>query len=193
MKQIALNRLVTEVRQCTACHLVHGANPVLQMHASATILIAGQAPGAKVHATGVPFDDPSGSRLRSWMGLTTDEFYDERLVAIVPMAFCYPGKGKSGDLPPPPLCAERWREKLLAQLTSIKLTVVIGQYAKAWHLPESKLNITDSAKAWASFPDSTIVIPHPSPRNNIWLKKNPWYETEVVPELQSRVDLALGR
>lgn len=181
------------MRQCTACDLVHGANPVLQAHTAAQILVVGQAPGSKVHKTGVPFDDPSGARLREWMGLTSDEFYDERLVAILPMAFCYPGKGKSGDLPPRPLCAELWRKQLLARLTHVKLTVVIGQYAKAWHLPESKLNITDSAKAWASFPDSIMVIPHPSPRNNIWLKRNPWYETEVVPELRSRVDTTLGR
>ena len=193
MNPLALDRLVTEVRQCTACDLVHGANPVLQAHTAAQILVVGQAPGSKVHKTGVPFDDPSGARLREWMGLTSDEFYDERLVAILPMAFCYPGKGKSGDLPPRPLCAELWRKQLLARLTHVKLTVVIGQYAKAWHLPESKLNITDSAKAWASFPDSIMVIPHPSPRNNIWLKRNPWYETEVVPELRSRVDTTLGR
>lgn len=188
---MSLIRLLTDVRQCTACDLPHGHNPVLQIHQSARILIVGQAPGSKVHESGVPFDDPSGKRLRDWMGVSESVFYDERCVAILPMAFCYPGKGKSGDLPPPARCAALWREQLLAHVKDIQLTLVIGQYAKAWHLPDNTMNVTDAVGAWQKTPESMMVLPHPSPRNNIWLKKNPWFEADLVPILKKRVGLAL--
>ena len=188
---MSLIQLLSDVRACTACELPHGHNPVLQMHPSANVLIVGQAPGSKVHETGIAFDDPSGKRLREWMGVNESTFYDEHSVAILPMAFCYPGKGRSGDLPPPARCAALWRNQLLEHLKNIRLTLIIGQYAMRWHLPENTMNVTDAVQAWQTYPDSIMVLPHPSPRNNIWLKKNPWFELEVLPALKARVRLAL--
>jgi uracil-DNA glycosylase len=182
--------LLQEVRACTLCadHLPHGPRPVLQAHARARILIAGQAPGSKVHASGVPFDDASGERLRQWTGLSREQFYDPQLVAILPMGFCYPGTGNSGDLPPRRECAPQWRERLLQALPRIELTLVIGQYAMAWHLPHTTTsNLTETVRAWRNHAPAVLPLPHPSPRNNIWLKANPWFEREVVPALQERV------
>ncbi|WP_299871644.1 uracil-DNA glycosylase family protein [uncultured Cocleimonas sp.] len=185
--------LLEQVRACRLCEkdLKHGVRPVLQVSENAKILIAGQAPGSKVHASGIPFDDPSGDRLRDWMGIDRETFYDSEKISILPMAFCYPGKGKSGDLPPRPICAETWREKLLSSMTDIQLTLVIGQYALAWHLEKPEKNLTETVKNWAAYGEQTIPLPHPSPRNNIWLKKNQWFETEVLPELRVRVQKAL--
>jgi len=187
------NTILNEVRSCTLCKndLKNGVRPVLQVSPSARILIAGQAPGSKVHATGIPFDDASGDRLRNWMGIDRDVFYDAEQVAILPMGFCYPGKGKSGDLPPLPICAETWRDKLLAMMPDIKLTLVIGQYALAWHLPEREKTLTETVRNWSSYDDSLMPLPHPSPRNNIWLAKNRWFESEVLPTLKQRVRSAL--
>jgi len=195
MTKKAFNLLVHSVRSCTLCEkqLVNGVRPVLQVNPSARILIAGQAPGSKVHASGIPFDDASGSRLREWMGIDADTFYDEKQVAILPMGFCYPGKGKSGDLPPVPLCADTWREKLLHVMPKIKLTLVIGQYAHAWHLPFMQKNLTETVRAWTSYEKQLLPLPHPSPRNNIWLKKNEWFERDVLPELRKRVSHALDK
>jgi uracil-DNA glycosylase len=182
--------LLKEVRACTLCaaHLPHGPRPVLQAHTKARILIAGQAPGSKVHASGVPFDDASGERLRQWTGLSREQFYDPQLVAILPMGFCYPGTGKSGDLPPRGECAPQWRARLLQALPRIELTLVIGQYAMAWHLPNATTgNLTETVRAWREHGLAVLPLPHPSPRNNIWLKANPWFEMEVVPALQERV------
>ncbi|WP_028869870.1 uracil-DNA glycosylase family protein [Psychromonas arctica] len=193
MKTNNFNQLLTEVRSCTICEplLKDGVRPVLQVNKHAKILIAGQAPGSKVHATGIPFDDPSGDRLRAWMGIDKDTFYNSRKIAILPMAFCYPGKGKSGDLPPPPICAETWRHKLLEAMPDIQLTLVIGQYALAWHLKNREKNLTETVRNWAVYGDQVMPLPHPSPRNNIWLKKNPWFEAEVLTVLKSRVDKIL--
>jgi len=189
-------KLLLEVRACMLCAetLKDGIRPVFQVHPNARILIAGQAPGSKVHATGIPFDDPSGERLRQWMGIDRTIFYDENQIAIVPMGLCYPGKGTAGDRPPAPICADTWRKKLLGTMPDIQLTLAIGQYAHAWHLPHSKMNVTDTVKAWASYGDHTIPLPHPSPRNNIWLKRNLWFESTVVPRLRTRVSdvLTLG-
>jgi uracil-DNA glycosylase len=181
--------LIKEVRSCTICapHLPNGVRPVMQISPQAKILIAAQAPGRKVHKSGIPFDDASGERLRSWMGVSKDTFYDEKQIAILPMGFCYPGTGKTGDLPPRPECAPIWREKLLGQLKQLHLTLIIGQYAKAYHLPEIKLSLTDTVKSWRDYFPNAIPLPHPSPRNNIWLKKNPWFEEEVVPALRRQV------
>jgi uracil-DNA glycosylase len=181
--------LIKEVRSCTICapHLPNGVRPVMQISPQAKILIAAQAPGRKVHKSGIPFDDASGERLRSWMGVSKDIFYDEKQIAILPMGFCYPGTGKTGDLPPRPECAPIWREKLLGQLKQLRLTLIIGQYAKAYHLPEIKLSLTDTVKSWRDYFPNAIPLPHPSPRNNIWLKKNPWFEEEVVPALRRQV------
>lgn len=182
--------LLAEVRACTLCAKVlpHSPRPVLQYHPQARILIVGQAPGSRVQASGVPFDDASGKRLREWMGVNRETFYDRTRVALLPMGFCYPGTGKSGDLAPRRECAPAWRERLLAGLVNIQLTLVVGQYAKAWHLPESAaLNITDTVKAWRAYGRAILPLPHPSPRNNIWLTKNPWFSADVVPDLQQRV------
>lgn len=183
-------KLIKEVRACELCAAVLplGPRPVVQVHADARILIAGQAPGSKVHKTGVPFDDPSGDRLRDWMGIDKATFYDDRQIAILPMGFCYPGTGKSGDLPPRPECAAAWRSKLLARLPNIQLTLVIGQYAIAWHLPDTaKSNLTDTVVAWRDYWPKLLPLPHPSPRNNIWLKRNAWFVKDVLPSLRSRV------
>lgn len=188
----SFNSLLTSVRACTLCadELDTGVRPVLQANPSARILIAGQAPGSKVHETGIPFDDASGDRLREWMGVSKETFYDETQIAILPMGFCYPGKGRSGDLPPMPICAETWREKLLIALPNICLTLVIGQYAQKWHLPHQKKNLTDTVRDWQTYDDDLMPLPHPSPRNNIWLKRNEWFVRDVVPELKFRVEKA---
>jgi uracil-DNA glycosylase len=184
-----LPSLLTEIRACTLCtgHLPLGPRPVLQAAASARILIAGQAPGRKVHDTGIPFNDASGERLRNWLGLSREQFYDDSQIAIVPMGFCYPGTGKSGDLPPRPECAAAWRGALLAQLKNIELTLVIGQYALAYHLPDAGKSVTESVRAWHQHWPHTLPLPHPSPRNNLWLRRNPWFEEEVLPALRTRV------
>ena len=151
------------------------------------MLIAGQAPGRKVHESGVPFDDASGDRLREWLGVTREQFYDPTLMAIMPMGFCYPGTGRSGDLPPRIECAPAWRAPLLAHMRALELTVVIGQYAMAYHLPHATGSLTDTVRAWRDAFPSVVPLPHPSPRNNIWLKRNPWFAAEVVPALRARV------
>jgi uracil-DNA glycosylase len=186
----AFDALTREVRSCTVCaaHLPAGPRPVFQVHPAARILIAGQAPGRKVHESGVPFDDASGERLRQWMGVTREVFYDATRVAILPMGFCFPGTGRSGDLPPRPECAPLWRQRLLDQMPRIELTLVIGAYAQQWHLPDAKSsNVTNTVADWRARWPVALPMPHPSPRNNIWLKINPWFVTDVVPALQRRV------
>jgi len=190
------HQLMDQVSKCVICepHLPLGARPVIQFSPNARILIAGQAPGIKVHETGVPFNDASGNRLREWLGLTRDEFYNANNIAILPMGFCYPGRGKSGDLPPRKECAPAWREQLLAALPNIELTIVLGKYAQAYHLPETKkLPLTELVKSWREYWPNYLVLPHPSPRNNIWLKKNPWFEQIVLPELSVRVAKILNK
>jgi uracil-DNA glycosylase len=175
-----------------AAHLPLGPRPVLQAHASARILIAGQAPGRKVHASGVPFDDASGERLRAWLGMGRETFYDPRQVAILPMGFCYPGTGRSGDLPPRPECAPAWRQSLLGHLPHLRLTLVLGQYALAWHLPGHRGTLTGAVRQWRNHGPALLALPHPSPRNNGWLRQNPWFEAELLPELRTRVARALA-
>ncbi len=181
--------LIAEVRACTICaaHLPHGVRPVVQFHPNARLLIAGQAPGRKVHASGIPFDDVSGNRLRDWMGIDRDVFYDPELVALLPMGFCYPGTGKSGDLPPRPECAPAWRAQLLARLDKLQLTLVIGQYAQAYHLHEPKSSLTEIVQRWRDYWPNVVPLPHPSPRNNLWLRRNPWFEMQLLPMLRQRV------
>ena len=189
-----LERLLEEIRGCTICaaDLPHGPRPVVQVHRDARVLIVGQAPGRKVHESGVPFDDPSGDRLRSWMGVTRETFYDPKLVAIVPMGFCYPGTGKSGDLPPRPECAPAWRGRLLGHLRQVELTLVIGMYAQAYHLDGAGASLTETVAAWRESWPGTVPLPHPSPRNNRWLRRNPWFEAELIPRLKRRVAEALS-
>jgi uracil-DNA glycosylase len=189
-----LKATLTEVRECSLCaaHLPLGPRPVLQAHTVARVLVAGQAPGRKVHASGVPFDDASGDRLRDWMGVSREVFYDPRQVAILPMGFCYPGTGRSGDLPPRPECAATWRAPLLGALKHLDLTLVIGQYAMAWHLPDARASLTDVVQNWRACGPAVLPLPHPSPRNNIWLSRNPWFEAELLPVLRARVAAALA-
>ena len=189
-----MKRLLADVRACAICaeHLPHGARPVVQCHAQARLLIAGQAPGRKVHESGVPFDDASGERLREWLGVDRETFYDPRRIAILPMGFCYPGTGRGGDLPPRPECADAWRNQLLAAMPHVRWTFVIGAYAMAWHLDVTRPDVTTTVRAFASFRQRRMTpLPHPSPRNNIWLRKNPWFERDVLPDVRRRVRAAL--
>jgi len=191
----AFAKLQADIRACALCaeHLPLGPRPVLQISRTARILIAGQAPGSKVHASGIPFDDASGDRLRDWLGLDRETFYDARRVAILPMGFCYPGTGKSGDVPPRPECATTWRGKILGELRAVTLTLIIGQYATDWHLgPRAKASLTETVQAWREFSPKLWPMPHPSPRNNIWLKKNPWFARDMLPALRERVKAALA-
>ncbi len=189
-----LPTLLRQVRRCTICaeHLPLGPRPVIQLGAGARILLAGQAPGRKVHESGIPFDDASGERLRHWMGVSRESFHDPEKVSILPMGFCYPGTGKSGDLPPRPECAPQWRASLLAHLDNLQMTLVIGQYAMHYHLPGKTVSVTEAVRRWRDSWPYVVPMPHPSPRNNRWLKTNPWFEQELVPELQSRVAKLLG-
>ena len=192
MCEASFDSLLAEVRACTLCadKLPLGPRPVFQMAPGSQILVAGQAPGRRVHETGLPFNDPSGDRLRDWMGVSREEFYDPALMAILPMAFCYPGTGTGGDLPPRPECAVTWRERLLAELPHLRLTLVIGQYAHAWHLKGRQgKTLTETVRNWRDFIDDGLIpLPHPSPRNIRWLKQNPWFEQEVLPAVRERVE-----
>lgn len=191
----AFASLLHSVRACRLCEprLPCGPNPILQVSTGSRILIAGQAPGRRVHLSGVPFDDASGDRLRDWLGVTPEIFYDATHFAILPMGFCYPGTGKSGDLPPRPECEPAWRPQLLQSLKKVRLTLVIGQYAMKSHLPNAKGNLTETVRAWNDYGDAVIPLPHPSPRNNIWLKKNPWFSDSLLPHLKRAVGKALAR
>jgi uracil-DNA glycosylase len=186
--------MLAEIRACDRCapHLPLGPRPVLQFHPSARILVAGQAPGRKVHETGVPFNDASGARLRTWMGISREDFYDPQRVAMLPMGFCFPGTGRAGDLPPRPECAPAWRAGLLARLENLQLVLVIGRYAMAYHLPDAGASLTEAVRDWRTHWPRVLPMPHPSPRNNLWFKRNPWFETEVVPALQARVAQVLA-
>jgi uracil-DNA glycosylase len=189
-----LSQLLRDVRGCRLCEedLKDGVRPVLQVHSAARILIAGQAPGRRVHESGVPFDDQSGNRLREWLKVDHAAFYDSKQFAILPMAFCFPGTGKSGDLPPRAECANAWRDVILEQLPSIRLTLVIGRYSMRWHLPTETGNVTETVANWRTYGPTAIPLPHPSPRNNIWLKRNSWFELELLPYLRQRVSKVLS-
>jgi uracil-DNA glycosylase len=191
---MSLIPLIEEVRACTLCaeHLPLGPRPIFQLHPEARILIASQAPGRRAHNSGIPFDDASGDRLREWLGLSREDFYDETTIAILPMGLCYPGKGKSGDLPPRRECAPAWREPLLAALPKIELTLVIGRYAQDWHLGKTP-SLTETVRDWRRRWPALLPLPHPSPLNNLWLDRNRWFEEEVVPELRGRVAEILAR
>jgi uracil-DNA glycosylase len=151
------------------------------------MLIVGQAPGTRVHATGIPWNDPSGNRLRDWVGLERDVFYDQSRIGIVPMGFCYPGKGKSGDLPPRPECAPLWHDRLIEQMPEVELVLLVGSYAQAYYLGGSRETLTARVRRWRDFGPRYLPLPHPSPRNNLWLRRNNWFESEILPELRQRV------
>lgn len=189
-----LTGLLQEIRACRHCaaHLPLGPRPVLRAAASATILIVGQAPGIRVHTTGIPWNDASGDRLREWLQLDRATFYDEQRVAIIPMGFCYPGKGKSGDLPPRPECAPLWRPKLLPLLPNLQLTLLVGTYAQNYHLAgRRKATLTETVRAYQEYLPDIFPLPHPSPRNQFWLARNPWFAVECLPVLRQRVAASL--
>jgi uracil-DNA glycosylase len=187
----SFNRLLSDIRACRECaaYLPHGPRPVLQAHPDARVLIVSQAPGRRVHASGIPFDDKSGEKLRGWLGIDEPAFHDERKIAIVPMAFCYPGKGASGDLPPRRECAPRWHPLLLPRLRNIELTLAIGGYAIDALLGQRKRGtLTETVHAWREyFAEDVLPLPHPSPRNTAWFVHNPWFEREAIPALRERV------
>ncbi|MDI3326499.1 uracil-DNA glycosylase family protein [Pontibacterium granulatum] len=189
MSQIPLQDLLAEIRACTHCKdaLPLGSNPVVRASVTARLMIIGQAPGTHVHKTSIPWNDPSGDRLRRWLNLDREQFYDESLIAIMPMGFCYPGKGKSGDLPPRPECAPLWHQRLLELMPDLQLTLLIGQYSQGYYLNDSYKTLTERVRNWRECPSGLIPLPHPSPRNQLWLRRNPWFEEEVVPMLQKRV------
>jgi uracil-DNA glycosylase len=191
----SLERLALEARSCALCaaDLPLGPRPVFQVDERARVLIAAQAPGTKVHASGRPFTDASGDRLRDWMGIDAETFYDASQVAILPIGFCYPGCGKSGDLPPRKECAVEWRQRFIDRLANVQMTLVIGQYAMAWHLQDRKQrNLTETVKNWSAYGPEIFPLPHPSPRNNIWLKKNPWFNHDLLPDLRKGVRSTLA-
>ena len=196
-----LLKLKSELAKCTLCSerfaataTAHSPRSVVWFDRGARVLIAGQAPGNKVHASGVPFTDPSGDRLRDWLGVDEETFYDRSQVAIVPMAFCFPGYTKNGsDLPPPPICAKTWRTGIVQALPGIKLTLLIGSYAQKWHLGADKApTVTNTVKSWREFGPNVFPLPHPSWRNTAWIKRNPWFESDLLPVLKTTVKEALG-
>jgi len=191
-----LPELLQQIRACHQCaeHLPLEPRPVLRASLTARLRIVGQAPSTRVHATGIPWNDASGKRLREWLDISREQFYDERQVAITPMAFCYPGKGKSGDLPPRPECAQSWHPLLQKALPQIELTLLIGQYAQKYYLAErAKRTLTETVQAWQDYQPVYLPLPHPSPRNQFWLKRNPWFIEEVVPMLRERVKTLLNK
>jgi uracil-DNA glycosylase len=181
--------LMNDMRACKICTgLPLGPRPLFTLDKAARVLIAGQAPGRITHQKGIPFDDPSGNRLRDWLGVDRDTFYNDPRIAILPMGFCFPGTGTSGDLPPRVECAPAWRESALAMMPALELTLIIGRYAIDWHMPAAKgQSITSLASDWASMWPDQLIMPHPSPRNNRWLKTNPWFEVDVIPALRRRM------
>ena len=185
-----MEQLLKKIKACEVCkdHLPLGSNPVVRCSETAKILIVGQAPGTKVHKSGIPWDDASGKRLREWMQVDNATFYNEKQIAIVPMAFCYPGKGKSGDLPPRKECAPLWHEQLLSKAPNIQLTLLIGQYAQNYYLKDKmKANLTETVKHFRDYLPGYIALPHPSPRNEFWLRRNQWFSEEVLPELRHTI------
>lgn len=188
----ALDELVAEIRACRVCADHLEPRPVVWAHSKARILIAGQAPGRLVHETGVPWNDPSGDRLRAWMGLNREAFYTRTNIAVAAMGFCFPGTVNGADLPPRPECAPLWRPRLLPLLSEVRLTLLVGSYAHRYHLgAAAKRTLGETVAAWREYPENVLPLPHPSWRNSAWLKRNPWFEAELVPELRRKVSSAL--
>ncbi|MBZ6072509.1 uracil-DNA glycosylase family protein [Aeromonas schubertii] len=190
-----LSSLFERIRACRLCEaqLPLGPRPVIRGSEQSRLLIVGQAPGARVHASGIPWDDASGERLRDWMGLDKVRFYDESRIAIMPMGLCYPGRGRSGDLPPRPECAPLWHHQVLALMPRIELTLLVGQYAQQHYLGAAfRGTLTETVRHWRDITPAILPLPHPSPRNTLWLRKNPWFEEQVLPVLRDRVDQLLA-
>jgi len=189
-------KLLTDIRNCTICnaHLPNPAKPILQASASSKILIIGQAPGQKAHTSGIPWSDPSGDRLRLWLGVDKETFYDPAIFALMPMGFCYPGKDKGGDVAPRPECAPKWHSLLLAKMPDIRITLLIGQYSQRYYLKENiKPTLTDTVKAYHEYLPRYLPTPHPSPRNVAWFKANPWFEKDVLKILRGEVKPAMAK
>ena len=183
-----MEKLLHDIRQCTICkeHLPLGPRPVASADVNSKVVIIGQAPGTKVHASGIPWDDASGKQLRKWLDVSDEEFYDDSNFAIIPMGFCYPGKGKSGDLPPRPECAPQWHDLLFNKMQSIELVILIGIYAQRYYLKDkAKKTLTETVANYKYYLPKYFPLPHPSPRNRFWLSRNPWFEKEVVSDLKA--------
>ena len=185
----SLTHLLTEISGCTVCaaHLEHGPRPVVQAGSRSRIVIVGQAPGRRVHASGVPWDDPSGRTLRRWLGLSDEQFYDPNLVALVPMGFCYPGSAASGDKPPRPECAPLWHDRLLSELPTRRLDIIIGAHAQKRYVPDRMRTLTETVAKWEAYLPTKVVLPHPSPRNQHWLTKHPWFEADTLPAVRRHI------
>ena len=189
-------QIYSDIKDCRLCadrfaatETRHAPRPIAWFDPKARLLIAGQAPGLRVHETGIPFNDPSGDRLRDWMSVSRETFYDKSRIAIVPMAFCFPGyDAKGSDLPPPPLCAQTWRARIMEALPNVELTLLIGGYAQSWHLGLPRTaRVTETVRNWRQHLPRALPLPHPSWRNTGWIRKNPWFETDLLPVLKSRV------
>lgn len=189
MTAMSLPVLLEEIRACTVCadELVDGPRPIVQVDTTARIVLIGQAPGRRVHLSGIPWDDPSGRTLRTWLGVTEEQFYDPGSFAILPMGFCYPGKAASGDKPPRPECAPLWHERVLEHLGDDRLEIIIGAHAQKRYIQDRKPTLTETVANWSQYLPSQVVLPHPSPRNAHWLTKNPWFEADVLPAVRARV------
>lgn len=188
-----MNSLLKKIKACKICkaHLPYAPKPILNFNSNAKIMIVGQAPGTKVHESGLPWNDKSGDRLRDWLGVTNEEFYNPNFFAIVPMGFCYPGKGKTGDLPPRTECAEAWMQKILKELKNIEVIITIGIYSQKYFL-DTQGSVTENVIQWKKFAPKFFPLPHPSPRNNIWLKKNMWFEKKILPELKKKINAIMN-
>lgn len=190
-----MKNLLKNIQQCTICkaHLPLGPRPVVSAHPNSKIVIIGQAPGTKVHASGIPWDDASGKQLRKWLNVSGEDFYDETKFAIVPMGFCYPGKGTSGDLPPRPECAPQWHKSLFDAFENVELVLLIGMYAQNYYLgKQAKKTLTETVRNYQEYLPKYLPLPHPSPRNRFWLTKNPWFDKEVLLVLHQEIDRILG-
>jgi uracil-DNA glycosylase len=191
-----MEHLLHDIRQCRICeaHLPLGPRPIVTGHPTSKIVIIGQAPGTKVHASGIPWDDASGKQLRKWLNVSDEDFYDETKFAIIPMGFCYPGKGKSGDLPPRKECAPQWHDPLFDQMKNVELVILIGMYAQKYYLKDqAKRTLTETVANYKYYLPKYFTLPHPSPRNRFWLTKNPWFDKEVLGELKTSVESILNK
>jgi len=191
-----MKKLLAEIRKCTVCEkdLPFGCRPIAEASKESRILVVGQAPGRIVHNTGIPWNDASGKNLRNWMDVDNETFYDDSKIAIVPMGFCYPGTGKSGDFAPRKECAPLWHEALISKMPKIDLILLIGNYAQKYYLKKTaKKNLTTTVQHFEEYLPLYFPLPHPSPRNNIWQKKNPWFKEEVLPFLKERISLSLDK